>query len=102
MPADLLPSTLQHLGITYPKITIYDWLALLTACRRGLAVLNMINLHCAGSSRDGYNIFAFESYPHPVSAALRSVGVTMALHYRWEDWEEAWDEYDLKALNLVA
>jgi hypothetical protein len=97
-----LPATLQNLEITYPKATVYDCLAQLPYWRDNLPILNKIALNCASDFGNFYEIFAFDSYDHPVWTALRHIGVVMVLQYREKDSEEAWDKYDLKALDLVA
>jgi hypothetical protein len=102
LPTELLPSTLEELGITYPKTTILGFLAKLAFCREELPALCKVRLICGSDYADPCNDFAFELHDHTVWHTLKFVGVTLNAEYRKSDWQAWWDSYDLKALDLAA
>lgn len=98
----LLPASLKELQIYEPDISVLDWLARLTDYRDELPVLSQIYIRCSSTRGDSYEVFAFTSYPHPALAALRSIGVKYKVYCPIDGWKAAWNDYDLKALDLVA
>ena len=101
-PAELLPSTLEELEVTYPKTSILDFLAKLAFCRKELPALRKVRLICGNDHGDPYNDFAFELHDHTVWGTLKPIGIKLTVEYRKQDWQEWWDSYDLKSLDLAA
>jgi hypothetical protein len=99
----LLPSSLETLEVWNPLIAFYDWLNGLRYCRSELPVLKQVRLECVAPEVGGdfYVEFAFESYPHPILATFRRLGVVLVLKKSYL-WCELWDDYDIQALDLVA
>jgi hypothetical protein len=98
-PAALFPSSLEDLGIDYPKLDILDWLDRIVHYRNNLPALSAVHLHCAGCRGDNYKDMALEAHAHPVHANLRSIDVAFQIAYRKRDWQKSWDDYDLKTLE---
>jgi hypothetical protein len=44
-------------------------------------------ISCVGIYGDGYNIFAFESYPRPATDVLNYLGINLKI-VNMEDWNE--------------
>ncbi|KAH7064287.1 hypothetical protein BKA63DRAFT_496637 [Paraphoma chrysanthemicola] len=100
---DLLPSTLENLEIDYPKVEVLDWLSGLPLYRNNLPALTAVQLHCASChGGDTYKDVALLLHDHPVHAALHSVGVTLEIGSREHDWQQEWDEYDLKLCGVIS
>jgi len=88
-PPQLLPTTLKSLTLFFPRIEIYDWLARIPHFRNELPVLTKVEVDCLGEYGDSYEILAYVSYPHPVLAAMKSIGVELYVSYTYEDWNDA-------------
>jgi hypothetical protein len=99
-PSQLLPATLTWLHIDHPRIEVYDWLARIPHFRDELPVLVKVILQCSQEYGDSYEVFAYISYPHPVLAALKSIDVTLRVDNH-DEWDDAWLEYNLKALDCL-
>jgi hypothetical protein len=100
-PPELLAPSIFTLEIAFPRIAIFDWLARLPCHQDKLPNLMRIELMCSDEVGDSYEVFQFLSHSHRVWAALRNIGIELALSY-CEDWDDEWDDYDLEALDLAA
>jgi len=100
-PAELLPSTLEHLELAYPRVAVYDWLARFPSFHEKLPALRIVELACSGDYGDAYNEFAFECYPHPALAALQSIDVALKLETPKWQWQKAWDDYDIPLFDKL-
>lgn len=100
-PATTLAPNLESLAIHCPQIYLYDWLARLELVQYCLPELSSVVLYCQRPYGDGYNVFEFEHHDHRVREVLAKIGVELHLDYRQRDWEEEWDNYDLKILDAI-
>ena len=100
-PTEILPRTLEHLGILYPKLELYDWLLRLPYFRPDLPALSSIELGCAPHYGNEYNEFIFESCNHLVLVILQSMNVALKVNFREQDWKEEWKDYDIETFHIL-
>jgi len=99
-PAMLFPPTLEYLQISSPKIDILDWFVRFQYFRDDVRNLKEVIMTCLAPHGDGYNLFAFESHPHPALQMLKFLNIEMSI-YSHDTWCKDWDDYELAALGLV-
>lgn len=99
-PAMIFPPCLEKLFVSGPKLAFLDWLARLPLYRDEVPHLRLVRLTCATVYGDGYNLFAFESYPHRAGTALESLDIKFEMKYRIVDWQDDWANYELEVVGL--
>jgi len=100
-PATILAPNLKSLQVHCPQIYLYDWLARLETVQHRLPELSSVALRCQDPYGDSYNVFEFVHHDHRVKEVLTKIGIELYIEYRDQDWEEEWNDYDLKVLEAI-
>jgi hypothetical protein len=101
---DLLPSPIETLEIWRHKIEAFAWLKQIIYYQDVLPQLYTVGIQCLSEQLDNsYEPFAFSHFPnpHPIFATLPSLGVDLVLEEPFH-WLPECDNYDIRALDLVA
>lgn len=76
-PSELLPNSLQTLGIGFPRLAILDWLARIIYCHDDLPDLLSIYLGCSSNFGDSFELLIFINHDHPAIETLRNIGIDL-------------------------
>ena len=76
-PSELLPNSLQTLGIGFPRLAILDWLARIIYCHDDLPDLLGIYLGCSSNFGDSFELLIFINHDHPAIETLRNLGIDL-------------------------
>jgi hypothetical protein len=97
-----LPSSLKILRITWPYISILEWLQDVASYDECFPTLHEITLFPRESYGDGYELFVYKYYP--VWEELDSENISVNIWWHPEDYRPEWEDadYDLFIIDIVA
>jgi hypothetical protein len=99
---NFLPSSLNVLRITWPYISVLEWLQDVAYYEEFFPALYEITLFPCEDYGDGYKLFVYKYYP--VWEELDSENISVNIWWHPEDYHPEWEDadYDPFIVNIVA